>query len=110
MSGTVADHSSQWVMVTFPLRVKPGAARTKVGGGFAGPYGPALVVSVHAPPVDGRATEAALRAVAEALGLRRRDLVLRAGHTSRDKLVGITDPPTDLAGRLAALRGPVPNA
>jgi len=97
-------------MVTFPLRVKPGAARTKVGGGHAGPYGPALVVSVHAAPVDGRATEAALVAVADALGLRRRDLMIRAGHASRVKLVAVTDPPTDLAERLAALRGPVPGA
>ena len=92
-------------MVTFPLRVKPGAARTSVGGVYAGPYGDALVVSVHAPPVDGRATDAALSAVARALGLRRRDLVVRAGRASRDKLVVIEDPPVDLSERLAALRG-----
>src|SRR5215475_14289713 len=95
-------------MVTFPLRVKPGASRTRVGGGHTGPYGPALVVAVHAAPVDGRATEAALVAVAEALGLRRRDLVVRAGHASRDKLVAVTDPPNDLAERLDVLRGPEP--
>jgi uncharacterized protein YggU (UPF0235/DUF167 family) len=92
-------------MVTFPLRVKPGAARTSVGGVYAGPYGEALVVAVHAPPVDGRATDAALSAVARALGLRRRDLVVRAGHASRDKLVVIEDPPVDLSERLASLRG-----
>jgi uncharacterized protein len=92
-------------MVTFPLRVKPGAARTAVGGVYAGPYGDALVVFVHAPPVGGRATDAALSAVAKALGVRRRALAVRAGHTSRDKLVAITDPPTDLTERLAALRG-----
>jgi uncharacterized protein YggU (UPF0235/DUF167 family) len=93
-------------MVTFPLRVKPGAARTKVGGVYAGPYGDALVVCVHARPEHGRATDEALSAVADALGLRRRDLVVRAGHASRDKLVAITDPPIDLSERLAALRGP----
>jgi len=97
-------------VVTFPLRVRPGAARTAVGGGHQGRYGLALVVAVATPPVDGRATEAALTAVADALGLRRRDLVLRAGEASRDKLVAVADPPTDLAQRLDALRGPAPRA
>jgi uncharacterized protein YggU (UPF0235/DUF167 family) len=46
-----------------------------------------------------------LSAVAKALGVRRRALAVRAGHTSRDKLVAITDPPADLTERLAALRG-----
>ena len=45
-----------------------GASRTRVGGRYDGPHGPALVVAVHAPAVDGRATEAARRALAEALG------------------------------------------
>jgi uncharacterized protein len=90
--------------LVIPVRVKPGAARAKVGGRYDGPYGPALVVAVHAPAVDGRATEAAIQAVAEALGLRARDLALRAGQTSRDKLLAVTDPPTDLAERLAVLR------
>ncbi|HEY7258190.1 MAG TPA: DUF167 domain-containing protein, partial [Gaiellales bacterium] len=84
-------------MVTIPLRVRPGAARTAVGGGYQGRYGLALVVAVAAPPVDGRATRAALDAVADALGLRRRDLVLRAGESSRDKLVDVAEPPPDLA-------------
>jgi uncharacterized protein YggU (UPF0235/DUF167 family) len=86
------------------VRVKPGASRSRVGGRYDGPYGPALVVAVNAPPVDGRATEAAIRAVAAALGLRFRDLTLRAGSASRDKLLAVLDPPADLADRVAALR------
>jgi uncharacterized protein YggU (UPF0235/DUF167 family) len=39
-------------------------------GGF---HDGAVVVHVAAPAVDGRATEAALAAVAEACGVRRRD-------------------------------------
>ena len=97
-------------MVAIALRVKPGATRTAVGGGRPGPYGYALVVAVPAPAVDGRATDAALSAVARALGVRRRDLALRAGATSRDKLVDISDPPADLDERLAALRGPASTA
>ena len=46
------------------IRVRPGSARTAVGG----EHGGALVVRVTAPAVDGRATEAALAAVAGAFG------------------------------------------
>jgi uncharacterized protein YggU (UPF0235/DUF167 family) len=55
----------------------------------AGEHGGALVVAVTAPAVDGRATEAALRALAEALGVKRRDLHLVSGATSRTKVVEI---------------------
>jgi len=91
-------------LVAIAVRVKPGAARARVGGCHPGPYGPALVVSVTAPAVDGRATEAALRAVAQALGVRPTAIRLRAGAASRDKLFELADPPDDLAARLAELR------
>lgn len=90
---------------TFPVRVRPGSSRTSVGGSYDGPYGKALVVAVNAPAEKGRATEAALRATAKALGLRRDAVVLRSGAQSRDKLFAVVDPPPDLAERLAALRG-----
>lgn len=68
------------------IRVKPGAARTRVSG----QYGEgALIVSVSAPPVDGRATEAALCALADALGLKRSDVLLISGRTSRTKVVEV---------------------
>jgi len=85
------------------IRVKPGAVRERVGGRHAGAAGPALIVSVTAPAVDGRATEAAIRAVARALALPARRVSLRTGATSRDKLLAISDPPPDLAERVAAL-------
>jgi uncharacterized protein len=91
--------------VTFAVRVRPGASRTVVGGGYPGPYGAALIVTVSAPAVDGRATEAALRATAAALGVDRRALRLRRGESSRDKLFLLADPPADFAARLAGLRG-----
>lgn len=86
------------------VRVRPGASRTFVGGEHDG----ALVVAVQAPAVDGRATEAALAALADAVGVRRRAVRLVRGRTSRDKVVEIdgSDPPAEvLAARLAALRG-----
>jgi uncharacterized protein len=86
------------------VRVKPGAARAKVGGRHDGPHGPALVVAVTAPPVDGRATAAVLRAVAGALGLRPSTLAVRVGAAARDKIIAVTDPPPDLDDRVARLR------
>lgn len=67
------------------IRVKPGAGRTAVGGEHDG----ALVVRVAARAVDGRATEAALAAVAEAFGVSRREVRLVTGATSRSKLVDV---------------------
>jgi len=67
------------------IRVRPGAARTAVGG----EHGGALVVRVTAPAVDGRATEAALAAVAGAFGVRRREVTLISGATSRTKVVEV---------------------
>jgi hypothetical protein len=99
---------SERVPFTLPVRVRPGASGTRVGGRYDGPYGPALLVAVNAPPVEGRATEAVLKAVADALGLRRRDVALRAGTTSRDKLLVVAVPPADLPERVAKLRDGTP--
>lgn len=88
------------------IRVRPGASRTRVGGSHDG----RLVVAVSARAVDGAATEAALAAVAEAFGVRRRAVTLVRGVTSRDKVVEIntggaspTADDADLALRLREL-------
>jgi uncharacterized protein (TIGR00251 family) len=67
------------------LHVRPGASRTVVGGSHDG----ALVVRVNARAVDGQATDAALRAVADAFGVRRAAVTLVRGATSRSKIVDI---------------------
>lgn len=80
------------------IRVRPGVARTTVGGVHDG----ALVVRVAAPAVDGRATEGALAAVAEAFGVRRRQVTLVSGPTSRTKVVEVEGGSEE---RLRGLRG-----
>ena len=77
---------SRATAVSVAVRVKPGAGRTRVGGRYDGPHGPALIVAVSAPAVDGKATEAVRRALAQAFGVRPADVVLRVGATSRDKV------------------------
>lgn len=86
------------------IRVKPGSARTSVGGR----YGDALVVAVTARAVDGKATEAALRAVAGAFAVKRREVTLVSGATSRDKVVDIDGAAGLLEARRDVLLGPVP--
>lgn len=51
---------------------------------------------MSAPAVDGRATEAALAAVAAAFGVPRRSVTLLAGATSRTKVLDVpgADPAT----------------
>jgi hypothetical protein len=91
--------------VTVAVRVRPGASRTRVGGRHDGPHGASLVVAVTAPAVGGRATEAARRALADALRVRASAVSLRTGATSRDKLFTIAAAPADIADRLRALHG-----
>jgi uncharacterized protein YggU (UPF0235/DUF167 family) len=67
------------------IRVRPGSAHPGVGSEHAG----ALVVRVSARAVDGKATEAALAAVADAFGVRRSAVTLVSGASSRTKIVDI---------------------
>jgi uncharacterized protein YggU (UPF0235/DUF167 family) len=83
------------------IRVRPGASRTRVGGAYAD----ALVVAVGARAVDGRATEAALAALADALGVRRRQVRLVTGATSRDKVVEIDAAGPEITARVTELLG-----
>lgn len=87
--------------VRMAIRVRPGSARTGVGGA----YGESLVVKVAARAVEGKATEAALAAVAAALGVRRRDVRLVSGATSRDKVVEVDGDVAQLTQRINELRG-----
>src|SRR4051812_41558923 len=86
------------------VRVRPGAGRTSVGGRYEGPHGPALIVAVNAPAVEGRATEAVRRALAGALGVRPRDVTLLLGATSRDKVFTVAAAPEGIRERVAELR------
>lgn len=75
--------------ITLVLRIQPGARRS----GFAGWYGDTPKLAVAAPPVDGAANDAAIATLADLLGLRRGQVRLVAGTTSRNKrfeLSGIT--------------------
>ena len=69
------------------IRVHPGSTRPGIGGEHAG----ALIVRVSARAVGGKATEAALAAVADAFGVRRHAVTLVTGASSRTKIVDVPD-------------------
>lgn len=86
------------------LHVRPGASTTAVGATHDG----ALVVQVAAPAREGKATAAALRAVADALGVASSSVTLARGATTRRKPVEIaitTGAVGAVQARLARLQG-----
>jgi uncharacterized protein (TIGR00251 family) len=89
----------------FPIRVRPAAHRPAVGGHWDGKLGPALIVAVTAPAVDGKANEAVRRALADALHIHHRHITIVTGTRSRDKVIAIADPPPDLVITLRQLAG-----
>lgn len=60
-----------------------------------------LGVWVTQRAVDGKATKAALAALADALAVPRRSVRLVSGERTRVKVVELAEPPADLPDRLA---------
>ncbi|EFC85420.1 protein of unknown function DUF167 [Parafrankia sp. EUN1f] len=97
--GRVRDDSR----VHVAIRVRPASDRTAVGPVTADPiHGQLLVVRVREPAVEGRANEAALRAIAQALGVRRADVTL-SRSIGRVKFVAVDAPDDIVAARVAEL-------
>ena len=67
------------------VKVTPASGRSEV----VGRHGEAWRIRVTSAPERGRANDAALRLLAEALAIPRRNLSVIAGHTTRDKLVAV---------------------
>lgn len=80
MSVTVTPHPEGVVLT---VRAQPGAKRNAV----LGVHGGALKVAVTAPPEDGRANAAVVELLRDWLGVRRSEVELVGGHTSRNKTV-----------------------
>lgn len=82
--------------VSFSVRVMPRASTNAVGGERDG----ALLVRVTAPPVEGRANDAMVALLAEALGVPRRAVRVERGAAARTKLVSIPRAAEDALRRL----------
>jgi uncharacterized protein (TIGR00251 family) len=89
--------------VILPIRAQPGARKTAL----IGEHGGALKLAVTAPPEDGRANAALVDLVRELLGLKRSQVELIGGATSRNKSILIRGMPADqIAARVQKLIAP----
>ena len=94
---TIGEHADGCIL---PVRAQPGARKTGVMGEQAG----ALKVAVTAPADQGRANKALVETLREALDLKRSQVTLLSGETSREKrflIRGLT--PEELTRRVASL-------
>lgn len=81
--------------VIFRLRVVPRASRREAAGVRDG----ALKLRITAPPVEGKANEECIRLLADILGVKKNQVTIIAGHTSRTKIVAVSG---RTAGEIAA--------
>ncbi len=71
--------------VTFAVRVHPRAKRNAI----TGEMGEALKIALTAPPVEGRANDAAVEFLAEVLRVPRASVTIAAGQSSRNKVIRV---------------------
>jgi len=89
------------------VRLTPKASAARIIGlAREADGGVALKVAVTAPPEAGKANDALLGLVAKLLDVRRRDVTLALGATSRRKLVHVAGDPAALAQRLEEVLQP----
>ena len=72
--------------VLLPVRAVPRASKNEIQG----VHGDALKVRLQAPPVEGKANQALIRFLSEALDISRSQISIAAGETGRNKAVLIT--------------------
>ncbi|HZT78663.1 MAG TPA: DUF167 domain-containing protein [Gemmataceae bacterium] len=83
-----------------PVRAQPGARRAGVAGEQAG----ALKVAVTAPPQDGRANDALVEVLRDWLGVKRSQVALVSGRTSRNKVFLVRGVSPEALSALVAAR------
>lgn len=73
--------------VTLSVRIQPGARRTAIIGIYGEGESGQLKVTVHAPPLEGRANLALIDLVAEKFAIAKSAVELKSGESSRSKIL-----------------------
>jgi uncharacterized protein (TIGR00251 family) len=71
--------------VTLCVKVVPRASKNQI----VGIEGDALKIRLNAPPVEGKANDALIEFLANALGVHRAQIEIVTGHTARRKIVRV---------------------
>ena len=71
--------------VIFEVKVQPGAAKNEI----VGVQGDVLKVKINAPPVKGKANKALISFLAEKLAVRKSEIEIMSGHTSKIKKIKV---------------------
>lgn len=89
--------------VRLALRLTPRASRNGVDGIVQDAEGrPLLKLRLAAPPVEGAANEALIAYLAKTLSLRKADIAIRSGETSRVKILHLAGDSAAILQRLDA--------
>lgn len=83
--------------VRFSVRLQTRASKNEI----VGLQGSSLKIRVTAPPVDGLANQALMDFLSELLGISRRNVCIVSGHSSRTKVVEVSEVGLDAVQRLA---------
>jgi len=71
--------------VIFHIHVVPKSSKNE----YAGIQGDAMKLKITAPPVEGQANDACIRFLSVLLGVKKNQVTIVSGHTSRKKTVAI---------------------
>lgn len=71
--------------VTFKVKVQPGVAKNEI----IGVQGDVLKIKINAPPVKGKANKALIDFLAKELGVKKSEIEIVSGHTSRVKKIKV---------------------
>jgi uncharacterized protein (TIGR00251 family) len=72
--------------LTIKIKVEPRSSKS----GIVGPHGDALKVKLMSPPVEGKANKELIEVLARELKVKKKDIEIVAGQSSKNKVVRIS--------------------
>jgi len=82
--------------VIFKVKVQAGAVKNEI----VGVQGDVLKIKINAPPVKGKANKALIDFLAEELGVKKSEVEILSGHTSRIKKIKVIREGTRIEKRM----------
>lgn len=77
--------------ILLDLTIQPNAAKNEV----VGPYGDSLKIRIQSLPVDGKANKALIKVMSTLFLVKKSNIVMISGETSRKKKIKIINPAID---------------